>query len=273
VSSSERNPGTSARSSLAFAAWCSLGASVACAGETLDAPLDTRAADIRNGTSSADERVVKVLKPGLLCTGTLIRNDVVLTAYHCIQGAAVGDLEVRSVNGESSGVRATIRQPDTNGYAMDVAMLRLEVPLLVDGSYVSHRQLLYREDMAPLIGDSVTCIGYGIATCGANDSGSQREGISIVGGVGAWRDISMILGPDDQVPAAGDSGGSCFTAGNRITHVNRTATCQPNGGGGSGDYTRGVRADRIGPWLDRVVASWSHIVTYDSLVIQVPALN
>jgi hypothetical protein len=250
-----------------------IGVCVACAGAAPDEPIGTKTADIRNGTPSADERVVQVRKPGSLCTGTLIRNDVVLSAYHCVQGAAVSALEVRSINGESSGVRQSIRQPDTNGYDMDVVLLRLQEPLMVEGSYVSHNQLLYRNDMAPLVGQSVTCIGFGIATCGSNDAGTQREGTSIVSGVGAWRDIAMSLGPDDQVPAAGDSGGSCFTSGDRITHVNRVASCQPDGGGGSGDFTRGVRADRIGPWMDRVISSWSHNVTYANIVLQVPALD
>jgi hypothetical protein len=221
---------------------------------------DQQVSEIKNGTASATDYVVlvRLTATGEICTGTLVRNDVVLTAEHCTQGRTLGSIKVRVGATDFDVVDKDEIQPF---HPLDATLLRLERPIAVGGSTEGWSLDLVRNlsELQALAGTNVTCIGYGLKTCnGVNDAGAQRTGTVRVKAASdstlAFSDVN-----NNQVQAAGDSGGACFTAETppRITGVNRTASCQPTGGG-TNDTANQSPASSLVPWFDAVLARWSY---------------
>jgi V8-like Glu-specific endopeptidase len=170
-------------------------------GPSLQAPIDLL---------TDEDAVVRVDLPDLFCSGTLIRDDLVVTAHHCVaqyvgDEALPFDVAPESVHVELGGghwpwarvsVRAIVAPPcgHRTGHG-DIAILVLSRKL------VGMPMMRLRLDRAARVGDTIDVIGYG--RCVGSQPGVARVrrsgGTILAVGPGAfWAETAM---------CGGDSGG------------------------------------------------------------------
>ena len=133
--------------------------------------------------ASPDDAVVRVVGPELSCSGTLVEDDLVLTAHHCLvkrgpHGEFTRELvRARALQVELGGdylawgtvrARAIVAPPcGASGGAGDVAILVLERKL------VGMSTMTPRPDAPPRMGETVDPIGFG--RCALSQSGIHRS--------------------------------------------------------------------------------------------------
>jgi len=174
---------------------------------------------------------------GAPCTATLLRNNVVITAQHCI---AVGGLEG---NPPEQPNNIAVLQDDVGpaGFkdiafgleiaeapnAADVALVLLDRNLEVDGRDRGESTEIWTRPNADLAGQFPFCQGYGYDACGGN-SGFLKAGLTKVEGLPnppftdliSYSPFKYGQGIDDAwLQSTSDSGSSCrlptFAAQNR----------------------------------------------------------
>jgi Trypsin len=152
--------------------------------------------------ASSEDAVVRVLGPKTNCTGTLVEDDLVLTAHHCVVERGVhGEFTKKHISPRSLGVqlggddlewgsvhvRAIVAPPcGEAGGPGDLAILVLEHKLVGLRELPSKRVDAFgqkdqgpptpRLDHPPRIGESVTPIGFGRCLY-AGDGKMAGEGI------------------------------------------------------------------------------------------------
>lgn len=187
------------------------------------APLDSdfeRAAIVDGETSSELEGVVAIgprrircVDPAsVLCSGTLIAADAVLSAAHCFDSMRPG-LGYEVFVGDALGpdaqaltVLEVITHPDFDSETRqnDVAVLWLARP--VDG--VIPQNLPESDAAAPELGAAVTLAGFGATSAGSVPDGVKRLG---TGRLSELSDGVVTVDPDPSVSCVGDSGGPLFS--------------------------------------------------------------
>jgi hypothetical protein len=160
--------------------------------------------------ASAEDAVVRVVGPQMTCSGTLVDEDLVVTAHHCVvERRARGEFTSKLVSSASLqvelggdylpwgnvGVKAVLAPPcGQAGGRGDVAVLVLERKL-VGIATMSLR------DSPPRVGEIVDPVGFG--RCALSPQGirrRQRDGGSIEA-------ISQATFEVDASVCPGDSGG------------------------------------------------------------------
>jgi hypothetical protein len=198
----------------------------ACTGVAPDSSVDitTETQAIKNGALfTAPESPFVQLDTG--CSGTLLRNDWVLTAGHCLPNTAEGrpeSLVVRDVNRVDNFAQALAVY---RTHQLDMGLVKLARPLRVNGATAGLRTEFDRGDAEDTSGLSVICHGIGANSCDATGAWTMREGRSTV--VSTEPDFLQVQGT--QTPLWGDSGGSCTLArGSRvgIAGIVNTASCE-----------------------------------------------
>jgi secreted trypsin-like serine protease len=172
---------------------------------------DTPAAKIENGTPCSGltkSPVVALLKNTPdgktgLCTGTMLSPNKVLTAAHCLDGAASVDIlfgtttdKFASVTASSWNIHPTFSRV---GFMDDVGIVHSPVSLPVPN-------LPILSSSAPKIGDKVSIFGYGATSGGAAIDGKLRAGTMTIGGVDLGK-IYAYFDASSSNTCSGDSGG------------------------------------------------------------------
>ena len=166
-----------------------------------------------------EDAIVRVVGPAMTCTGTVIEDDLILTAHHClVERGSKGEystklLEPSQMKIELGGdyfawgevsVRAVVAPPcGQAGGAGDVAVLVLSRKL------VGLSTMTPRLDAAPKIGEEVNPVGFG--RCALSPDGIRRKERP-GGNIRALTSETMFL---DASVCPGDSGGPVFAKGTR----------------------------------------------------------
>jgi hypothetical protein len=188
------------------------------------APDDT--ADVRLlerppvGTSAVPEdAIVRVVGPTMTCTGTVIEDDLILTAHHClVERGQHGEFSNKLLDPSTLrvelggdyfawgevGVRHVVTPPcGEAGGGGDVAMLVLKRKL------IGLPTMTPRLEAPPKIGEDAFAVGFG--RCALSGDGIRRkgrEGSSV-------RALSTETLHMDAAICPGDSGGPVFAKGTR----------------------------------------------------------
>jgi hypothetical protein len=169
--------------------------------------------------ASPEDAVVRVVGPEVSCSGTLVEDDLVLTAHHCVvKRGAHGEftretLKPGAVQVELGGdylawgtvrARAVIAPPcGSSGGAGDLAILVLERKL------VGMSIMTPRLDAPPRMGESLDPIGFG--RCALSPNGIHRADRAGGGVIGTTQETFVL----QASICPGDSGGPVVARGTR----------------------------------------------------------
>jgi hypothetical protein len=219
------------------------------------APLDEQLDEIINGTTPADgslqaRGVVRVTFGGGSCSGTLLSNQFVLTARHCVRqwlnpgwGDARTNIQARLEgpdNVDQTSAAAAVWENNGNPAAGDFAVFLLSQPVTIGGRSDALYNPIYSGTDASLLNQSVFCAGYGnnaLASVGPPPAGGTGAGTLRTANLTVTNTAGNVLtfspNTQSQIVGPGDSGSTCFF-NNQITGV--ASTCSPNPAGPGGGW-------------------------------------
>lgn len=163
--------------------------------------------------------LIRTARPSVtsVCTGALVRNDMVLTARHCvtadgqINGTIVSpDLVFISLAAENGGIK-TITE-----LGNDAVLLRTASLFPMNGSRYDYKREVGQSTNAWLVGKFVNCYGYG-RTGTATEGQLHTARLKVTASTSTT--VSVSKNSLGQLPAEGDSGGPCFTDDRAIAGV------------------------------------------------------
>ena len=192
--------------------------------ELTDAP----AAKIINGTpcSGLSKSPVVVLLKNLpdgktgLCTGTMLSPNKVLTAAHCLDGAASIDILFGTTTDKFAYVTASSWSAhpafSRDSFTNDVGIVHSPVSLPIPN-------LPILASSTPKNGDKVSIFGYGITGNGASIDGQLRAGSMTIGGIETGK-IFAYFDAASSNTCSGDSGGPMLLqVGNQQSIIGTTS--------------------------------------------------
>lgn len=169
--------------------------------------------------ASPEDAIVRVMAPTATCSGTLVEDDLVLTAHHCVvQRGTKGeftktDLDAKDLSVElggdylpwgTVGVKDVVAPPcGQGGGEGDIAVL------VLDRKLVGISPMTARLDEAPRSGEIVDPAGFG--RCALSPDGIHRS-VRTGGAIQEVRNGSLSLVASI---CPGDSGGPVFERGTR----------------------------------------------------------
>ncbi len=210
-------------------------------------------------------RVVMVLSRGGagsgFCTGVVVTPRVILTAAHCLRGAADMAVYYRDDVGQPvlAAAAATAAHPLYRADAIrrrvvsiDVGLIETETPLPA-----TFRAAGLAEGEGPAAGEAATAVGFGLGREGEPRSG----GVLRAAALRITTPLSNVLlwaadpGGEGAGACSGDSGGPIFAADGRAV-VAIVAWTSGTGGHKCGGLTQGPRIAPLRGWIASVLARW-----------------
>ncbi|UVF18241.1 S1 family peptidase [Microvirga terrae] len=223
----------------------------------------TRADAIVGGSEDAGplaRRSVMVLSSnGGVCSAVVLARDVVLTAAHCVTGAAEHRVHFRDETGAPVLIvpAAKAVHPGYNAKAIETRQRSIDLALLRIPEALPAR--FERATLATTTiaeNDPVTVGGYGLAREGdAKTSGTFRTAsLTAVEPFGPSRILLWAEGSGTASACQGDSGGP-MASGETIAAI--TSWSSPAKGRQCGGVTQGILVGPQRAWIDRILKGWS----------------
>lgn len=213
---------------------CSMAAaavSMAC-GDGSEKSIGKSRDDILNGTpSSAAETQGWVMVThnniNIACSGTLIRNDMILTARHCVtvDTSIGGTVDTNPANffitmgtQVQDASRIIAASP-----SVDVALIQTAAFFSMNGARYDWSRGIYSGTDASLLNSTLLCYGYGANACdGSGALVLRTANLTVSSTTTAY--LAYNTNSSNQNFWKGDSGGSCLS-GSVMTGVTSTCTC------------------------------------------------
>ncbi len=193
------------------------------------------------------------------CSASVVAPRVVLTAAHCVRSPQDMAVLTRGADGQPKlwPVEKVERHPRYHGdvvtsrqVSVDIALVLLASPLSDD-----HHAIPFADDRAPVLGDAITIVGYGVTRPGDPKSGGvlRRARLSVrapISNVLLWAD-----GNGESVGAcSGDSGAPLVDASGGLIAV--VAWADAGGRRGCGGVTQGPLVQPVRGWIEDVMRRW-----------------
>jgi hypothetical protein len=202
---------------------------------------------------------------GGVCSAVVVAPDAVLTAAHCVAGAAEHRVHWREASGEPVLLppAATALHPGYDPKAIaarrrsiDLALVRLGSPLPARFEPAALSAAARRE------GETLTLGGYGASREGeARSTGTFRTvSLAVIEPFGASRILVWAQGAPGAGACLGDSGGPIAGAAG----IFAVATWSRGAGARScGALSQGVLLGPQRPWIDRTLAGWGRAARWE----------
>jgi len=203
--------------------------------------------------------VVDLSSNGGVCSAVVVAPDVVLTAAHCITGAAEHRVHFRDESGQPVLIAPAAKAVhpaydakaiETRRRSIDLALVRVPEPLPRRFEAAS----LATEGLAA--GETVTVGGWGLARKGdARTTGTFRTAsLRVVEPHGPSRILLWSRGTGVMGACQGDSGGPMASGGAVVAITSWSTAAQ---GQGCGGVTQGILVAPQRAWIDQTLASWN----------------
>jgi secreted trypsin-like serine protease len=206
-----------------------LGTSSAAASPT--SPAATNAERIANGTPCTDlnkSPVVVVIKnypdgSAGLCSGTLVTPSKVLTAAHCLAGAASVDVYYGATTDKFAFASSSGWSIAPNYTTLSNGAKINDVGIININKTLSLPSMPILVSSAPQAGQKVAIFGFGVTAGGIEDYGVLRAGAMTIAGIDNERIYANYESGSSDV-CSGDSGGPMvLQVGNQQTVVGTTS--------------------------------------------------
>jgi hypothetical protein len=217
-----------------------------------------------DGGPLARRSVMVLSSNGGVCSAVVLAEDVVLTAAHCVTGAAEHRVHFRNEAGEPVLI-APLAKAVHPGYepravemrrrSIDLALLRIPEPLPARFEAAALTPAKPARDGIVVVG------GYGLSREGdPKSTGTFRTAsLKVVEPYGPSRILLWSQGAGSTGACQGDSGGPMML-GEGVAAI--TTWSGPAKGRGCGGVTQGVLVGPQRDWIDRTAQGWNRLVRW-----------
>ena len=205
-------------------------------------------------------RSVMVLSSnGGVCSAVVLAKDVVLTAAHCVTGAAEHRVHFRDETGEPVLIAPAAKavHPGYNAKAIETRQRSIDLALVRVPEALPARFERATLSTAKIPENNpVTVGGYGLSREGdAKTSGTFRTAsLTAVEPYGPSRILLWAEGSGTASACQGDSGGP-MSSGTSVAAI--TSWSSPVKGRSCGGVTQGILVGPQREWIDRILKGWN----------------